>query len=218
MAARANFDRSLRELQQDILRMASLVEESIFKSVQSLSTQDVVLASQVIEGDHVIDTLKEKIDNKIITLIATQQPIATDLRVVITGIKILVGLERMADHSVDIARVALCLADQKLIKPLIKLQKMAAIAQEMTKEGLDAYVNGDEVKARIMCAKDDDVDDLYNDVFKELIAYMHQDPNAISQACYLLLVSRFLERIADRATNIGELVIYLVTGEKEELN
>ncbi|MEG6616456.1 phosphate signaling complex protein PhoU [Peptococcaceae bacterium 1198_IL3148] len=218
MSVRAGFDKSLHELQQEILRMASLVEESIYKSIQSLSNQDVVLASQVIEGDDVIDALRDQIENKIITLIATQQPMAKDLRVMVTGIKILMSLERMADHSVDIARVTLCLAEKKLIKPLINLQKMAAIAQEMTKEGLDAYVNGDAVKARMMCDRDDDVDDLYHEVLRELLAYMERDPNVIGQAVYLILVNRFLERIADHATNIGELVIYLITGEKEELN
>ncbi|MBO8136650.1 MAG: phosphate signaling complex protein PhoU [Desulfotomaculum sp.] len=218
MTVRSNFEKSLIEIQQDILRMASLVEESIYNSMQSLNNQDVVLAAKVIEGDDVIDELKEEIENKCITLIATQQPMAKDLRVVITGIKILVSLERIGDHAVDIARTTMCLADKKLIKPLVTLTHMANLVQEMVKDGLDAYVHGDVVKARQMCDNDDEVDDLYHQVFREIISFMKKDPETVSQATYLLFVSRFLERIGDHATNIGENIIYLVTGEKEELN
>lgn len=218
MVIRSNFDKSLIELQQDILRMASLVEESIYNAIQSLNTQDVLLASKVIEGDDVIDELRYEIENKCILLIATQQPIAKDLRVLVTGIKILVDLERMADHSVDIARITMCIAEQKLIKPLVSLTYMAKLAREMVKDGLDAYVHRDADKARKMCENDDEVDDIYHQVFKELIKYMQRDTGTISQATYLLFVARYLERIADHATNIGENVVYLVTGVREELN
>ncbi|MBM7855238.1 phosphate transport system protein [Desulfohalotomaculum tongense] len=218
MTVRSNFDKALMEIQQDILRVASLVEESIYNSMEALNSQDVVLAAKVIEGDDVIDDLKEKIENKCITLIATQQPIAKDLRVVITGIKILVSLERIGDHSVDIARTTMCLAEQKLIKPLVDLTHMAKLVQDMVRDGLDAYVHGDVEKAREMCDNDDEVDDLYHKIFRELTVYMKKDPETIDQAVYLMFISRFLERIGDHATNIGENVIYLVTGEKEELN
>ncbi len=218
MVVRTNFENLLTELQQDILRMGSLVEKSIYYSIQSLSSLDTAMAAQVIEGDDVIDNLRTDIENKCITLIATQQPMAKDLRIVITAVKIVLSLERMADHSVDIARVTMCLAGQKLIKPLLKLTEMANKAQQMVKEGLDAYVHGDVNKAKKMCASDDEVDDLYNEVFAELVNYMKNDPNTISQATYLLLVARLLERIGDHATNIGENVIYQITGENMELN
>ncbi|MTI81368.1 MAG: phosphate signaling complex protein PhoU [Firmicutes bacterium] len=218
MTVRSNFEKSLVEIQQDILRMASLVEESIYNSMLSLNNQDVVLASKVIEGDDIIDGLKDEIEDKCITLIATQQPMAKDLRVVITGIKILVSLERIGDHAVDIARTTMCLADKNLIKPLVSLTHMAKLVQDMVSDGLDAYVQGDVNKARQMCDNDDEVDDIYHQVFRELVKYMKKDPEIVGQATYLLFVSRFLERIGDHATNIGENVIYLVTGEKEELN
>jgi phosphate transport system protein len=219
MSPRSAFDKELKELQQDILRMASLVEQAVYNSVQSLLKLDVTGAAQVIMGDEMIDELCLEIENKCIILIATQQPIARDLRIVITGIKILIILERMADHAVDIARSAMCLYDQILtVKPLEYIPEMASLTQKMIKDGLDSYVHNDVEKARAMCALDDDVDYLFARIFRELTNCMVEDPKVVVQSVYILSVSRYLERIADHATNIGEAVIYLVTGEHKELN
>ncbi len=219
MTPRSNFDKALKELQQDILRMASLVEHAVYDSVQSLVKLDVTGAAQVIMGDEMIDELFLEIEDKCVKLVATQHPMARDLRVVITGIKILLSLERMADHAVDIARATMCLSGHPLtVKPLQYIPEMARLAQRMIKDGLDAYVHNDVEKARAMCALDDDVDYLFARVFRELINCMMEDPKVVTQSAYLLYVSRYLERIADHATNIGEAVIYLVTGERKELN
>ncbi|ABO49249.1 phosphate uptake regulator, PhoU [Desulforamulus reducens MI-1] len=218
MTTRQSFDKALADLQQDVLRMASVVEKSIFDAVKSLATQDPILAGEIIEGDDVVDEMRFQIEDKIIKIIATQQPMAKDLRILITGIRIIISLERMADHSVDIARVTMCLAEQKLIKPLVGITAMAKLAQQMVKDGLDAYVNNDPEKAREMCAADDEVDHIYHQTFKHLVSFMKKDPDTIGQATYLLFVARFLERIADHATNIGEAVIFQATGEWKELN
>jgi len=217
-STRHAFDRALEELQQEILRMGSLVEQAIYNSVNSLATQNVGLADEVIKGDKVIDQMELDIEDKCLKLIATQQPIATDLRRISTGFKIITDLERMADHSVDIARITKRLAGQPLIKPLVDIPRMAALAQQMVKDGLDAYVKGDVELARTLNEKDDEVDHIYSQIFRELLTYMMKDPRTISQATYLLFVGRYIERIADHATNIAERVIYLVTGERPDLN
>lgn len=213
------FDKSLREIQNDILRMGGLVEKAIYDSVDAFMNQDVTAAAGVIMGDEWIDELFTEIEDKCIKLIATQQPIARDLRVAVTGIKILTSLERMADHSVDIARSTMCLAGHPLaLRPLREIPRMARLARQMAKDGLDAYVHRDVNKAREMCAMDDQVDFIFSHVFRDTISCMAEDPGVVTQGAYLLYVSRYLERIADHATNIGEAVIYLATGERRELN
>lgn len=217
-STRHAFDRALEELQQDILRMGSLVETAIFNSVKSLASQDVELAEQVIEGDKIIDQMELDIEDKCLKLIATQQPIAGDLRKISTGFKIITDLERMADNSVGVAKVTRRLAGQPLIKPLVDIPRMAELTQKMVKDGLDAYVKADVDLARTLNAKDDEVDHIYAQVFRELLTYMMEDPRTIGQATHLLFVGRYIERIADHATNIGERVVYLVTGERPDLN
>lgn len=217
-STRHSFDRALEELQQDILRMGSIVEQSIYNSVHSLAIQNTALAEEIIKGDVVVDQMELDIEDKCLKLIATQQPIAGDLRKISTGFKIITDLERMADHAVDIAKVTKRLKGQPLIKPLVDIPRMAALTQQMVKDGLDAYVRGDVELARTLNNKDDDVDHIYSQVFRELLTYMMEDPRTITQATYLLFVARYIERIADHATNIGERVIYLVTGERPDLN
>ncbi|MBO8129355.1 MAG: phosphate signaling complex protein PhoU [Peptococcaceae bacterium] len=218
MSNRATFDNELLNLQQDILRMASLVEQNIFDALEALFNRDPQIAKKVITGDDAIDRLRYEIEDKCIKLVATQQPMARDLRVIFTGIKILTNLERMGDHAVDIARAAMCVCGGVPEKALKKIPRMARLTQDMVRDGLDAYVNGDVEKARTLCAKDDEVDEIFNLVFQALVEYMQENPTTIPCVVYLLFVARYLERIADRATNIGEDVIYLVTGEMQELN
>ncbi|GAB6180876.1 phosphate signaling complex protein PhoU [Desulfotomaculum defluvii] len=218
MSSRQSYDRQLTDLQQHILRMASFVERAIYDSVESLAKQNTILAQQVIDKDDIIDELYNDIEYTIIKIIATQQPIAKDLRLAVSGLKIIMSLERMADFAVDIAKVTLRLSGQKLIKPLVKIHEMSRMVQLMVKDGLDAYVHTDEAKARKMCRYDDDVDYYFREVFEELIEFMKKDPTSIEQATSLLLVCRYLERIADYATNIGEEVVFLITGYWEEMN
>ena len=218
MSTRLAFDRQLIDLQQHILRMASMVEKAIHDSVESLAQQDSALAKQVIAGDDLIDEFYSDIEYTIIKIIATQQPIAKDLRVAVSGLKIIMTLERMADFAVDISKVTIRLSDQKLMKPLVKIHEMANLVQLMVKDGLDAYVNNDEARARKMCQYDDDVDYYFREVFDELVQFMKADSACIEQATSLLMVCRYLERIGDYATNLGEEVVYLVTGTWEDMN
>ena len=219
MSPRQTFDKALYDLKQDILRMAGLVEQAIYESVESLMKQDVTLAAQAIMGDETIDELYLEVEAKIIKLIATQQPMAKDLRIVVTGIKILLSLERMADHAVDIARATMCLSARPFKVDVVEyIPQMAKLARQMLKDGLDAYVNDDIEKAQKMCAGDDEVDYIFAKVFRELMCCMRKDPDTVTECSYLLYVSRYLERVADHATNIGEAVVYLVTGERKELN
>ncbi|HUW63523.1 MAG TPA: phosphate signaling complex protein PhoU [Spirochaetia bacterium] len=219
MATRQAFDRALAEVQRDILRMGALVEQSVYESVQALTNQDSVLAAQVIINDERVDEFFREIEDKCIELIATQQPMAKDLRVVVTGIKILMNLERMSDYAVDIAQATMCLIGESFDDPaMAEIPRMGKIAQRMLKEALDAYVEGDVEKARAMCALDDQVDYIFDHLFRQFTASMQKKPAFVPQGAYLLYVIRYLERIADHATNVGEAVIYLVTGERRELN
>lgn len=215
---RQNFQNSLKELQQQLLRMGSLVEEAIAHSVKALATQDEALAQSVIDKDDQIDDLELAIEEQCLKLIATQQPMAKDLRTISTGLKIITDLERMADNAVDIAKVAKRLSSEPLIKPLIDIPLMGECTQKMVKNALDAYVNEDVEMARNLDNDDDQVDHLYAQIFRELLTYMMEDPKTIKQATHLLFVSRYLERIGDHATNIGEAVVYLATGERQDLN
>ncbi|MDA8335469.1 MAG: phosphate signaling complex protein PhoU [Peptococcaceae bacterium] len=219
MATRQAFDRDLAEVQQDILRMGALVEQSVYESVRSLAAQDSVLAAQVIINDERVDEFFRDLEAKIIGLIATQQPMAKDLRVVVTGIKILMDLERMSDYAVDIAQATMCMVGEPCCgSDMAEILRMGRLAQRMLKEGLDSYVEGNVEKARAMCALDDQVDYIFDHLFRALTKSMEENPAFVPSGAHLLYVIRYLERIADHATNVGEAVIYQVTGERRELN
>ncbi|MHB9145890.1 MAG: phosphate signaling complex protein PhoU [Symbiobacteriia bacterium] len=216
--AREIFHQQLEELQQELLKMGTLVEEAIHRAVRSLSEKDSGLAREVIESDDRIDDAELDIERRCLALFALQQPMAADLRLVGTALKFVTDLERMGDHAVDIAKTTLRLDGQPLIKPLVDIPRMAELAQLMMREALSAYVNRDAEQAYAMIARDDEVDHLYGQVFRELLTYMMEDPRTIKQATYLIFVAMYLERIADHATNLGEWTIYMVTGERKELN
>ncbi|RJQ39118.1 MAG: phosphate transport system regulatory protein PhoU [Nitrospiraceae bacterium] len=212
------FDNELTELQNSILNLGNLVQQAIDSAIKALANQDADLAQRVMDGDDLIDKMALDIEDKCIRLIVTQQPIAKDLRKIGTGIRIGVDLERMGDHAYNIAKIALKLSEEKLIKPLIDIPKMADLTQEMVNNVLLAYVHGNPQAAVDVCKADDQIDHLYKMVFDELLEIMIKQPKTIQQATSLLFVCRFLERIADHATNIGEAVIYLETGERKKLN
>jgi phosphate transport system protein len=215
---RGAFDLHLQELHNDLLRMGSIVEKQIHECVNALVNQDNELADLVIKNDDLVDNLQKEIEDKCIKLIAMQQPLAKDLRTIFTTTKIVTDLERMADHAVDIAKIAKRLVNEKYIKQLIDIPRMAGIVQTMIKDSLDAYVAGTVEKAYATCKMDDSVDAIYKQVFTELLVNMMKDTSSITQATQFLFVCKFLERVADHTTNICEWTIYLVTGEQIDLN
>lgn len=208
----------LREIQDDILVLGSMVEMAIERSVQALKNRDVELAKAIIADDLKINAKRYEIEEKCLQIIATQQPMASDLRVVIAVLHITVDLERMGDHAEGIAKVAIMLADQPPLKPYIDIPRMALRATEMMKASLQAFIDRDVDWARRICDEDDEVDALYDQIFRELLTYMLQDPRNIERATKLTWVGHNLERIADRVTNICERIVYLATGRLEELN
>lgn len=218
MVMRERFNDELKELHNDVLRMGNVVEESIERAIDSLVRQDVVLAEKIIKDDDIPDKMELDIQDRCVKLIATQQPLAKDLRTICAALKISTDLERIGDYAVDIAKVTIRLNGQNYIKPLIDIPQMAKISVEMIADALDAYVNDNALLAEQVCAKDDAIDSLYSKIFRELISFMIDDTTTISQATHLLLVARYIERIADHTTNICEWVIYTVTGEKKNLN
>lgn len=214
---RSNFNQELEELNQELLKMGSMVEEAIHKSVISLKEKDVELAEEVMNDDDKIDDIEIKIEKKCIKLIALQQPVARDLRTIGMISKIITDLERMGDLAYNIARITTEIAGESLIKPLVDIPHMMQITQDMVRESLDAFVNQDEEKAYEVAEMDEQVDQLNEQILRELLTYMMEDASAINQATRLMFVGRYLERIADHATNICERIIYMVTGERKDL-
>jgi phosphate transport system protein len=208
-----HFDEELKHLNEKLLEMVRLVEEAISRAVRALVKRDAKLAEQVIQADEAINFLEIEIEELCLKLLALQQPLAIDLRFIASALKINNDLERIGDQTVNIAERTLDLLKQPLLKPLIDIPRMATLAQKMVKDSLDAFVNRDTKLARDVLKRDDYVDDLNDQIFRELLTYMMQDPKTISRAVDLILVGRHLERIADLATNICEDVIYLVDGK-----
>jgi len=209
-----HFDQELKDLNQEILKMGAFAEEAIYKSVEALKNRDKALAKSVIDNDGNVDRLELAIDEKCVDLIARYQPMAKDLRFITTGMKINAELERIADIAVDIAQRTLELADKPLLKPLVDIPKLTAIAQNMVKTSIDAFVKGDIGLAKKVMMDDPEADKLRDAIQKELIEdYMAKDPSSAPRAVQLLLITRFLERICDHTTNIAEDVIYMVHAE-----
>ncbi|MCL5066471.1 MAG: phosphate signaling complex protein PhoU [Firmicutes bacterium] len=198
--------------------MGALVEDQIRRAVRSLDDRDLALAQEVIADDDRVDRLESEIERRCLTLLALQQPLAGDLRVVSTVLKIITDLERMADHASDIAKVTLRLSDEPWIKPLVDLPVMARLAISMVRSALNAYIHRSIEEAMAMIRLDDDVDHLYAQIFRDLVDLMRERPDTAAQATYLVFVANYLERIADHATNLGEWVVYMVSGERKELN
>ena len=210
---RVDFDRDLRMLQDDLLLIGSMVEKAIARSVEALKSRDLRISNDVINEDDIIDAKRIEIEERCIDLIATQQPLAGDLRVLITVLHLVGELERMGDYAEGIAKITLMMGEEPPLKPLIDIPRMAEKAVVMLRNSTQAFISRDVDLASNVVASDDEVDDLYNQVYRELLTYMLEEPGSIQRATYLLWVSHDLERVADRATNIAERVIYLVTGQ-----
>ncbi|MFA5271497.1 MAG: phosphate signaling complex protein PhoU [Candidatus Omnitrophota bacterium] len=207
-------DQELKELNKDILMISALAEEAIYKSIEALKCRDRAMAKSVIDDDSNIDKLELLVDEKCIDLIARYQPMARDLRFITTGMKINAELERIADIAVDIAQRTLEIVDLPLLKPLVDIPKLAAVAQNMVKMSIDSFVKGDIALAKKVLLSDSEADQLRNNIQKELIEeYMVKDATTAPRAVQLLLIARFLERICDHTTNIAEDVIYMVQAE-----
>lgn len=215
---REDFDRNLRQLQGDLLTMGSMVEKSISRSIDALKRRDLEASQEVIDGDDYIDQKRYEIEERCINLIATQQPLASDLRSLISILHISVELERMGDYAEGIAKISVSMGNEPPLKPLIDIPRMGDMASDMLRRSLDSLVNRDVAGATAVCNYDDRVDELYQQVYRELITFMLEDHRMITRATFLLWVAHDLERIADRATNIAERVIYLVTGKMIEIN
>lgn len=207
------FDEELQHLKEKLLKMGSLVEDAIKNSIHSLVERDNALAQKVIDNDRLVNTLDVEIDEESIRLIALRQPKATDLRFITMAMKITTDLERMGDFAVNIAERAIELNEEPILKPYIDIPKMREIAQGMIRDALNAFVKKDKQLAMDVIMRDDQVDDLKREVLQELALYMIQDPSTVSRAMKISFVAQYLERVADHATNIAEMVIYLVEGK-----
>lgn len=215
---RTGFDLALEGLHNDLLRMGSIVEKQIYQCMEALVKQDEVLADQIIKNDDLVDKLNREIEDKCIKLTAKEQPLARDLRTIFTTTKLVTDLERMADYAVDIAKITIRLKNEKYIKELIDIPKMAGLVNVMIKKSLDSYVAADVDAAYEACKLDDGIDALYKSIYIELLTLASKDLKNVNQITQLLFVCKYLERVADHATNICEWTIYLVTGEQKDLN
>jgi phosphate transport system protein len=197
--------------------MSSMVDKAIGRAVEALQRQDVLQAQAVIAADHEINTHRWQTEEQALLIIATQAPMASDLRTIAATIHIVTDLERMADHAAGIAKIAVDIAHEPLLKPLVDIPRMSDVARTMLADSVTAYVEEDEAGARAIVARDNEVDALYDQIYRELLTFMLADPSTINRATRLLWAAHNLERIADRTTNICERVVFTVTGTLEEI-
>src|SRR5947207_15603731 len=207
------YGEDLKKLREDILYMAGLVEDQIQKAVSLLVEHGSKLAQTIIQRDHEVNRLDVEIDDLCIKLLALHQPAGRDLRFITTGLKITTDLERIGDMAVNICERALELNQEPQLKPYIDIPRMARIAQRMTRESLDAFVREDTDLALKVCRDDEEIDQLNSQIFREVISFMIEDPHTVSRAIKLSSISKYLERMADHATNIAEMVIFMVKGK-----
>jgi phosphate transport system protein len=214
---REQYIHQLQDLRSGVVAMASMVDKAVNAAVVALAQRDVSMAQQVVADDRAINEHRWQIEEQALLVIATQAPMAKDLRTIAAAIHIVTDLERMADHAAGIAKIAIQNADEAPLKPLIDIPRMSEIARAMLHDAITAYIEDDQVAARAIVARDDEVDDLYEQIYRELLTFMLADPTTIDQATHLLWAGHNLERIADRVTNICERVVFAATGQFEEL-
>ncbi|MEH7074047.1 phosphate signaling complex protein PhoU [Neobacillus drentensis] len=218
MSTRTIFDNNLKELKDLLLKMAEKSEHAIKEAMIALINQDMEKAKQVIDADNEIDDLEYEINDKALLLIARQSPVATDLRKINVALKVSSEVERFADIAVNIAKSALHIGNEKHFKEVIDIPKMMEMALEMVSDSINAYYSEDITIAKKCAEKDDEVDKMFGSLIQELLGYIPQNPHATNQIIQLAFVCRYIERIADHSTNIAEHVIYLVTGNRVNLN
>lgn len=215
---RDTFERQLNDLKNTLLELGTHTNRTIAEGVEALKTRDRMMAQSLIARDIEINRIRYRIEEESYELIATQQPLASDLREIIAILMIAIELERIADHSKNLAEIVIRMGNEPLLKPLIDIPRMAEISQEMLTDALDALARRDAEAARAVCLRDDELDGLYKQIFRELLTFVMEDSRTVTRALNLLFAAHNLERIGDRITNIGERVIYAVTGQLEELN
>lgn len=214
---RKTFEGEIQQLKDDVLLLGSMVEQAILDSVEALKKRDVKASEKIFAEDAAINKKRFDIENKLMVLIATQQPMAHDLRLLASTMEIISELERMGDYAKGIANINIRMGDAPLLKPLIDVPRMAQIGADMLHRALTAFVNEDVEMAKSIPIQDDEVDALYNQVYHELMMFIIQDPKTIERANWLLWVAHNLERVADRVTNICERTVFIVTGEMREI-
>lgn len=215
---RQAFTKELQRLEEDVLSLGSMVERAVLESVGALKRRDLEAARRLIADDREINERRFAIEGDCLSLIATQQPMATDLRILAAMLEIVTELERIADYAKGIAKITLMLGTDPLVKPLVDIPRMAAKVQDMLHRALDAFVRRDAGLAQAIPQEDDEVDCLYDQVYRELLTHIIADPRLIQQANYLLWVAHNLERAADRVGNICERVVFTVTGQMQEMD
>jgi phosphate transport system protein len=208
-----HFEQELQDLKEKILRMGGLVEEQVQGALRALTERDSDLARKIIANDRLVNTLDVEVDEESLRLLALQQPAARDLRFITTAMKISTELERISDLAENICERTIELNEEPQLKPYIEIPRMANWSLRMVKESLDAFVNHDAGLARKVCTDDDFVDDLTHQLFRELLSFMLENPQTITRAIRITFIAKYLERIADHATNVAELVVYMVEGK-----
>jgi phosphate transport system protein len=214
---RKTFENEIQQVKDDVLVLGSMVEQAILDSVEALRKRDIKASEKIFAQDREINAKRFEIENKLMILIATQQPMARDLRILASTLEIVSELERMGDYAKGIANINIRMGDAPLLKPLIDVPRMANKGVDMLHRALTAFVNEDVETARAIPVEDDEVDALYNQVYRELMTFVIQDPKTIERANWLLWVAHNLERFADRVTNICERTIFIATGEMAEI-
>jgi phosphate transport system protein len=217
MEMRTTFHKRLREIQFEIMVMGSMCSKAIVRSIEALKNRNQELAHQIIADDQKINDKRFEIEEKCVELIATQQPMASDLRIITAILNITTELERIGDYAVGIARIVIYIGDEPPLKPLIDIPRMADLTVDMLSRSMDAFINRDIEAAKKIVNEDDLVDNLYDQVFRELLTIMDEDPKTITRATRLMWTAHNLERAADRVTNICERVVFIVTGKMEEI-
>jgi phosphate transport system protein len=217
MEIRTSFHKKLREIQDDILIMGSMVSKATARAIEALQNRDLMMAQQIINDDQKINQKRFEIEEKCVQLIATQQPMASDLRTIISVLNIITELERIGDYAEGNARVAIMIGNEPPLKPLIDIPHMAEKTIDMLNRSLDAFIKRDAESAKAIIGEDNLIDNLYDQVFRELLFFMAEDPKTITRATRLIWVAHNLERSADRVTNICERVVFIVNGKMEEI-
>jgi phosphate transport system protein len=217
MEIRTEFHKKLGDIKSDVMAMGSMVEKAIIRSIEALRERNLTLANQIIKDDTGINQRRFEIEEKCVELIATQQPMASDLRTIMSVTSITTELERIADYAEGIAKIVIMIGDEPPLKPLVTIPRMAEKTVDMLHRGLESFCSRDDVTARRIALEDDEVDHLYNDLYRVLISFMLEDPKTITRATRLIWVAHNLERSADRVTNICERVVFIVTGKMEEI-
>jgi phosphate transport system protein len=214
---RVAYEHQIQGLRDDVVHMASMVDKAIARSIDALRSQDVPLAHAIVAADREVNQQRWKVEEQALTIVATQGPMAKDLRMIVAAMHIVTDLERMADHAAGIAKIVIDIADEPHLKPLVDIPRMSELARSMLNESISAFIEQDASAAREVAARDDDVDRLYDQIYRELLTFMMGDPTTASRATRLLWAAHNIERVADRVTNICERVLFTVTGDFEEL-